>query len=57
MNDFTVAPTRGDFFEAFARLFTSVINVPLEMLRYGPLPLDGADVCTDPLRARGGEQR
>jgi uncharacterized protein involved in outer membrane biogenesis len=53
MTDFKVAPTRGDFFEAFARLFTSVITLPLETLIHGPLPLDGADVCTDPLRAGG----
>jgi uncharacterized protein involved in outer membrane biogenesis len=53
MSDFKVAPTRGDFFEAFARLFTSVITLPLETLVHGPLPRDGADVCTDPLRAGG----
>jgi uncharacterized protein involved in outer membrane biogenesis len=50
MSEFRVAPTRGDFFEAFARLFTSVITLPLETLRHGPLPIDGADVCSDPLR-------
>lgn len=57
MSDFKVAPTRGDFFEAFARLFTSVITLPLETLRYGPLPLDGADVCSDPLRMGGKTAR
>jgi len=25
--------------------------LPIELLTLGPLPRDGADVCTDPLRA------
>lgn len=52
MTDFQIAPTRGDFLEAFARLFASAILVPLEVLVHGPLPQDGADVCTDPLRSK-----
>jgi uncharacterized protein involved in outer membrane biogenesis len=52
MTDVQIAPTRGDLLEAFARLLASVILVPLEVLVHGPLPQDGADVCTDPLRSR-----
>jgi hypothetical protein len=36
---------------AVARLIFSPILWPIEQLTLGPLPRDGADVCTDPLRA------
>jgi uncharacterized protein involved in outer membrane biogenesis len=50
MSDFTIRPTRGDVLEALARLFAEVVVVPLEILFRGPLPRDGADVCSDPSR-------
>jgi hypothetical protein len=40
--------------EAVLRLIGSPILWPLERLTLGPLPRDGADVCTDPLRAAPG---
>jgi hypothetical protein len=33
------------------RMIASPILVPIEWLTLGPQPRDGADVCTDPLRA------
>lgn len=45
-----VAP--GDWLEALTRFFGSVILVPLDILRNGPMPIDGADVCVDTVRAR-----
>ena len=36
--------------EAVLRLIASPVLWPLERLTLGPLPRDGADVCTDPLR-------
>ncbi len=57
MTDFTVRASPGDVFEAVARFFAEVIVVPLEILFRGPLPRDGADVCTDPLRVREPAKR
>jgi hypothetical protein len=57
MTDFTVRASPGDIFEALARFFAEVIVVPLEILVRGPLPRDGADVCTDPLRVREPAKR
>jgi uncharacterized protein involved in outer membrane biogenesis len=52
MRDFRVFAAPGDWLEALARFFGSVVLVPLEIWRNGPLPADGADVCTDPIRPR-----
>jgi len=43
--------TRGDVVESVLRLIASPVLLPIEWLTQGPLPRDGADVCTDPLRA------
>ncbi len=40
-----------DGFESTLRLIASPILWPIERLTLGPLPRDGADVCTQPLRA------
>ena len=40
-----------DVFYSTLRMIASPILVPIERLTLGPLPRDGADVCTDPLRA------
>jgi uncharacterized protein involved in outer membrane biogenesis len=40
-----------DVFLSTLRMIASPILVPIERLTLGPLPRDGADVCTDPLRA------
>ena len=42
--------TQADVLESVLRLIASPILLPIEWLRYGPQPRDGADVCTDPLR-------
>ena len=42
---------RRDTVESMLRLIGSPILLPIERLALGPLPRDGADVCTDPLRA------
>ena len=39
-----------DVFSSGLRMVASPILVPIERLRLGPLPRDGADVCTAPLR-------
>ena len=43
---------RSDVVESTLRLIASPILWPIERLTLGPLPIDGADLCTDPLRAR-----
>ncbi len=40
-----------DTFESTLRLIASPILWPIERFTLGPLPRDGADICTDPLRA------
>ncbi|MCC6608606.1 MAG: AsmA family protein [Burkholderiales bacterium] len=50
LTDFSVGVSPEDVFAAIARFFTSVIVVPLQTLFRGPIPVDGSDVCTDPLR-------
>ena len=40
-----------DTFESVLRLIASPILLPIEYFTLGPLPRDGADLCTDPLRA------
>jgi uncharacterized protein involved in outer membrane biogenesis len=42
---------RRDLPESILRLIASPILWPLERFTLGPLPRNGADVCTDPLRA------
>jgi hypothetical protein len=51
LTDFQVGVGAGDVLGTIARFLGSVIVVPLERLTQGPLPRDGVDVCTDPLRA------
>jgi len=43
--------TQSDVVESVLRLIASPILLPIERLTQGPLPRDGADLCTDPLRA------
>ena len=43
--------TQGDVLESVLRLIASPVLLPIEWLTRGPMPRDGADVCTDPLRA------
>ncbi len=43
----------GDTAESVLRLIASPILLPIERLVLGPLPRNGADICTDPLRALG----
>jgi uncharacterized protein involved in outer membrane biogenesis len=43
----------GDVLESVLRLIASPVLLPIERLRHGPQARDGADVCTDPLRAAG----
>jgi uncharacterized protein involved in outer membrane biogenesis len=43
--------TEDDVMESALRLIASPVLLPIEWLRDGPQPRDGADVCTDPLRA------
>ena len=50
MTSFRVRVPRDSFLGTAARFLTSVFVVPVQMLTQGPLPRDGADVCTDPLR-------
>jgi len=45
--------TQQDVFVSVLRLVASPVLVPLDWFTIGPLPRDGADVCTDPLRASG----
>jgi uncharacterized protein involved in outer membrane biogenesis len=42
-----------DTFESVLRSIASPILLPIERFTLGPLPRDGADLCTDPLRASG----
>jgi hypothetical protein len=55
--DFSVGVQPGDVFATIVRLFGSLIVVPIEWITQGPLPRDGADVCSDPLRAIGQAKR
>jgi uncharacterized protein involved in outer membrane biogenesis len=49
--DFRFGIKRRDLLESILRLIASPILLPIEWLTLGPLPRDGADVCTNPLRA------
>jgi hypothetical protein len=57
ITDFSIGVSPGDVLATIARFFGSIIIVPLETLFRGPLPRDGVDVCTDPLRAIGAGKR
>jgi uncharacterized protein involved in outer membrane biogenesis len=57
LTDFHIGVSAGDVLGTIARFLGSVIVVPLERLTQGPLPRDGADVCTDPLRTVGQATR
>jgi uncharacterized protein involved in outer membrane biogenesis len=50
LGDQRVGLDRRDLPESIVRLIASPILWPLERFTLGPLPRDGADVCTDPLR-------
>jgi uncharacterized protein involved in outer membrane biogenesis len=49
--DFHIGVERSDMIESILHMIGSPILLPLERFTLGPLPRDGADVCTDPLRA------
>jgi uncharacterized protein involved in outer membrane biogenesis len=49
--DYRIGINRRDLFASVLRLIASPILLPIERFTLGPLPYDGADVCTDPLRA------
>lgn len=49
--DYRIGVERSDMIESILHMIGSPILLPLERLFLGPLPRDGADVCTDPLRA------
>ena len=53
LTDQRFGATPLDFLLSGVRMIASPILVPIERLTLGPLPRDGADVCTDPLRASG----
>jgi uncharacterized protein involved in outer membrane biogenesis len=50
ITDFKIGVSGSDVAETFARLFTSVIVVPIESLFGRKLPRDGADVCANATR-------
>jgi uncharacterized protein involved in outer membrane biogenesis len=50
MTDYRVRVPPSSIPDTVTRFLTSVVVVPLQMLIRGPLPRDGRDVCTDPLR-------
>lgn len=51
LTDFRIGIARRDLIESVVRLIASPILLPIEWFTLGPLPRDGADVCTNPLRA------
>jgi len=51
LTDYRIGIERRDMLESILRLIGSPILIPLERITLGTLPRDGADVCTDPLRA------
>ena len=50
LTDYHVGIDRRDLIFSTLRMLASPVLVPWERLTLGPLPSDGADVCTDPLR-------
>jgi hypothetical protein len=57
LTDYSIGVSPGDVLATIARFLGSVVVVPLETLVRGPLPRNGRDVCTDPLRAVGEGKR
>ncbi|MCX7890764.1 MAG: AsmA family protein [Burkholderiales bacterium] len=57
LTDFRIGLAPEDLLAALARFLTSVVVVPLERLFRGPIPVDGSDVCADPLRLVEPERR
>ena len=55
--DFHVGPSVGDVLLTLGRFFGSLVVVPFQWLTEGPIPRDGADVCTDPLRPKRERRR
>ncbi len=53
ITDFKIGVSGSDVLETTARLFTSVIVVPLQSLAGRKLPRDGADVCDSAMRTEG----
>ncbi len=51
LTDYRIGVERRDMIESILRMIGSPILLPLEQFTLGPLPRDGADVCTNPLRA------
>jgi uncharacterized protein involved in outer membrane biogenesis len=51
LSDQRIGLDRRDLPESILRLIASPILWPLELFTLGPLPRDGADICTDPMRA------
>jgi len=54
--DYRIGIDRRDLFGSVLRLIASPILLPIERFTLGPLPYDGADVCTNPLRADDRER-
>jgi hypothetical protein len=54
--DFRFGIKRRDLLESILRLIASPILLPIEWFTLGPLPRDGADICTDPLRSDDRER-
>ncbi|EXI69745.1 MAG: putative assembly protein [Candidatus Accumulibacter adjunctus] len=52
LTDFRFGIEPRDLLESVLRLIASPILLPIEWFTLGPLPRDGADVCTNPLRER-----
>jgi len=53
LNDPRLGFERRDTVESVLRLIASPVLLPIEWFTLGPMQRDGADVCTDPLRASG----
>jgi hypothetical protein len=53
LSDQRIGVDQSDVFPSVLRMIASPALVPIEYFTLGPLPRDGADVCIDPLRARG----
>ena len=53
LNDQHFGHDRSEVVASVFRMIASPILLPIERLTQGPLPRDGADLCTDPLRASG----
>jgi len=56
LTDFRIGIARRDLIESVVRLIAWPIVLPIEWFTLGPLPRDGADVCTDPVPADDRER-